>query len=731
MKCFYKIIAGVRRRLFRGKVSKESAFALESDASGPPTESLVPIHPDMSARVIPPSSTIETVLHVRGFSEIAFLAIERISVFVVNLLPSFRFKNEILQAHFRATGPADPPDGIKTAGDGTPFSGPIELGGPLKILGVDDSVLALRERDKSVSLVERLDHSVSFHAEFKHRSSLKGLFATSRILSYSFAVLALFFCASPARSQCPTQTPNVGFQVPNLGNVTTWGLCLNGDLSTLDNLLGGSAAFPVATATAPVNQHANWVTANVSPQTVTNITGGYAGQTIHIICGVSDTFTTIAASATINVATPWSCPASKSITLTYIGTVWTEIGRGAPTATGSVTGCTSAGGIAYENGTANTLTCGLLISFSAGLFKVQSAACPLTSIATITFCGNNYSVAGGQDGPLEIIQTSTTPPNGIGLLMSNSNSTGNTGSTRVTYTVFDQTTAGAFALGQVINGQNAGQMNFSPDGSMEVGSNLFSVGPDDYAEFHTDNTGDGDFRTTVPGKAFYAPRLDVTHAPSTGSRLGLASIRGTPYGNDCDGQGDDCMLGIETEDNTPFSIVFRNKLDAAGTAAFIQWAAGQYEFGSQSSTNLVAGRFDVGAGTYQLFTGTGVLALTVDASQNAAFPKNLTASTFSTTTNCSNAASPAVCGSAATGVVAVPAGATPTLQINTSAVTSVSRILLAIDESATIAATTCNTTLATLVQPVITARNPGVSFTIQINATLAVNPACVSYLISD
>ena len=100
-----------------------------------------------------------------------------------------------------------------------------------------------------------------------------------------------------------------------------------------------------------------------------------------------------------------------------------------------------------------------------------------------------------------------------------------------------------------------------------------------------------------------------------------------------------------------------------------------------------------------------------------------------TATNCSNAASPAVCGSATAGVVAVPTGATPTLTINTTAVTANSQILLQIDESATIAATTCNTTLATLVQPVVTARVAATSFTIQINATLTVNPACVSFFV--
>ena len=98
-------------------------------------------------------------------------------------------------------------------------------------------------------------------------------------------------------------------------------------------------------------------------------------------------------------------------------------------------------------------------------------------------------------------------------------------------------------------------------------------------------------------------------------------------------------------------------------------------------------------------------------------------------TNCSNAASPAVCASASAGVVAVPTGTNPTLTINTTAVTASSQIFLQIDESATIAATTCNTTLSTLVQPVVTARTAATSFTIQIGAVIATNPACVSYFI--
>jgi hypothetical protein len=110
------------------------------------------------------------------------------------------------------------------------------------------------------------------------------------------------------------------------------------------------------------------------------------------------------------------------------------------------------------------------------------------------------------------------------------------------------------------------------------------------------------------------------------------------------------------------------------------------------------------------------------------------ASLYSTNTNCASSASPAVCGSAASGDVAVPTGATPTLQVNTTAVTANSQIQLSVTEAATTGTrlgVTCNTTLSTLVNPVETARVAGTSFTIQMNSTLAVNPACIHYTIMN
>jgi len=114
------------------------------------------------------------------------------------------------------------------------------------------------------------------------------------------------------------------------------------------------------------------------------------------------------------------------------------------------------------------------------------------------------------------------------------------------------------------------------------------------------------------------------------------------------------------------------------------------------------------------------------------YAKPVFAPNYNTLLNCASGASPAVCSSAAAGDVAMPTGATPTLQVNTTAVTANSQIFLQVVESSTVGTrlgVTCNSTLSSLVQPVETTRTAGSSFTIQMNTTLAANPACIHYLI--
>jgi hypothetical protein len=180
-------------------------------------------------------------------------------------------------------------------------------------------------------------------------------------------------------------------------------------------------------------------------------------------------------------------------------------------------------------------------------------------------------------------------------------------------------------------------------------------------------------------------------------------------------------LFIDDANNTQYSISFHNQAGAAypnDSQNCYQDTGGFFECDTFDATgNLTT--LITGPGTANLRASSGLVS-TTDPVQ---------ALKFLTSTNCANGASPAVCASAASGAVAVPTGTNPTLVIDTSAVTASSRIFVDIDESLTISGTTCNTTLATLAHPVVTARSAGVSFTIQIPATLTANPACVSYVI--
>ena len=98
-----------------------------------------------------------------------------------------------------------------------------------------------------------------------------------------------------------------------------------------------------------------------------------------------------------------------------------------------------------------------------------------------------------------------------------------------------------------------------------------------------------------------------------------------------------------------------------------------------------------------------------------------------TVTNCNSTASPATCGSAPSGSVAMAAGGT-TLLVNTAAVTGDSQILITEDSSlGTRLGITCNATTGRVYS--IGARVVGSSFTIKSSAKPVTNRACLSYWI--
>jgi hypothetical protein len=140
---------------------------------------------------------------------------------------------------------------------------------------------------------------------------------------------------------------------------------------------------------------------------------------------------------------------------------------------------------------------------------------------------------------------------------------------------------------------------------------------------------------------------------------------------------------------------------------------------------------DVEASTDSLINFVGG-SLPTRTGTDSIYSKPMIAPTYSTLTNCSSSASPAVCGSAAAGSVALPTNAvSSSIVVNTTAVTANSQIVVTTDD--TLGAklgVTCNSTVATLVGGLtISARTAGTSFTIANNVAVVTNPLCVSYTI--
>jgi hypothetical protein len=147
------------------------------------------------------------------------------------------------------------------------------------------------------------------------------------------------------------------------------------------------------------------------------------------------------------------------------------------------------------------------------------------------------------------------------------------------------------------------------------------------------------------------------------------------------------------------------------------------------------GMYTDGGGSV-IISSNGVARLTISNTAVSSSPllqalTSVQSPLYTTPTNCSSSASPAVCGASAAGSVAVPTGTNATLQVNTTAVTANSQIFVQSDDTlGTKLSVTCNSTLASLiVEPVVTARVGGTSFTITISGTTTTNPVCLSYFI--
>jgi len=212
-------------------------------------------------------------------------------------------------------------------------------------------------------------------------------------------------------------------------------------------------------------------------------------------------------------------------------------------------------------------------------------------------------------------------------------------------------------------------------------------------------------------------KIDTAHADSV--------VVCTTTDTLCNGFVAETLINNCTASNTTCPIVTTPGSKVQGIVGTGTCAIGNYVI-ADTTTN---GRVKCVVAQPPYWVGT---ALSVQGSVGSLVDV-LTAFSFASTgtaTNCGvSSASPAACGSAPAGSVAVPTAAT-TYTVNTTAVTANSQIFIQQDTSATLGTrlgVTCNTTVSTAL-PLLTAKVAGTSFTFSLTAP-AVNPACFSYLV--
>ncbi len=134
------------------------------------------------------------------------------------------------------------------------------------------------------------------------------------------------------------------------------------------------------------------------------------------------------------------------------------------------------------------------------------------------------------------------------------------------------------------------------------------------------------------------------------------------------------------------------------------------------STTVCGSQPSINTTSLQIITTSGVYG-------------NLTGSTIGTFFNCNSTASPAVCGSAPTGLVQVAAAAT-TLTVNTTAVTANSRFALTYVTTGA-GCTPAPGNIASLLPPYVSGIGAGTSFTMTLPVAPTTNAACISYTIEN
>jgi hypothetical protein len=258
------------------------------------------------------------------------------------------------------------------------------------------------------------------------------------------------------------------------------------------------------------------------------------------------------------------------------------------------------------------------------------------------------------------------------------------------YTAAQVTNAAATNAANIFTGINT----FNNDVKINSSNALWAAVVRDTAGASVITTATG--RATFPNLAIFTGGL--TNNASNSLSGSSEAFNGAP------------VTGGTTTTTTPLFLMQPN-----GTTAASNWSTNGTFFGINANSGWNGQFFNVLNNNQEEFQ------VTAFGSVNGVH--------FGTFSGCASSASPAVCGAQTMGAVAVPAGTNPTLQVNSTAVTANSQIMLTEDQSLNARLSVTCQTAALPTSVVVTSRTAGASFTFQVNGTFTTNPICYNFSI--
>jgi len=179
---FSSVIVGFCCQFWRLERPEVDSFSIYVNLRSPSFSLFNPNYAFVPTSVIRLLLTVAGILILIADSQIIFAIVESMVVPVVYLNLFRRVLHGSVHKNLRFVFSSGR---IKHFHALCPLCVPVPLTEPIVIIGVNDSGLALRKRDKAVGLVDRLDDFVSYYTRFSHVSSSIGDVLSSRTLTWS------------------------------------------------------------------------------------------------------------------------------------------------------------------------------------------------------------------------------------------------------------------------------------------------------------------------------------------------------------------------------------------------------------------------------------------------------------------------------------------------------------------------------------------------------------------